>query len=310
MSETPDKLQFGPHVVELSNSDKLFFPDAGITKGEVVEYYRRVAEVALPHIQGRPLTLQRFPDGIGEEGFFQQARSGHFPDYVGKVRAERVDGSEIDHVVVENTAALVYLADQAVIAFHTWLARQDRLHHPDRLIFDLDPPDGGFDAVRQGAHRVGELLRELGFTPYVMTTGSRGLHVLAPLDRSARFDAVRDFAQDAAALLARRYPDALTTEQRKDKREGRLYLDVMRNAYGQTAVMPYSLRAKPGAPAATPLDWDELGDGDLDAQTYNLRNLFRRLGQKDDPWADMRRHGKGIGPAREALAELMEEEGG
>ena len=304
MAESARTLRFGPYAVELSNPDKVYFPDAGITKGDVVEYYRRIAEVMLPHLAGRPLTLQRFPDGIGEDGFFQQARPDYVPEFVGEVRAARVGGGEIDHVVVENTAALVYLADQGAITFHGWMARQDRLDRPDRLIVDLDPPDGGFDAVRQAARWVGDLLRELGFTPFLMTTGSRGLHVVAPLDGTGRFDDVRAFARDAAEVLAKRHPDALTTEQRKDARDGRVYLDVMRNAYGQTAVMPYSLRSKPGAPVATPLDWHELGDGDLDAQRYTLGNLFRRLGQKDDPWSGMQRRAKGIEAARSSLAAL------
>jgi len=137
-----------------------------------------------------------------------------------------------------------------------------------------------------------------------MTTGSRGLHVVVPLDRSAEFDAVRDLARRAADALAERHPDTLTAEQRKDKRKGRLYLDVMRNAYGQTAVMPYSLRAKPGAPVATPLDWEELGTGDLTARSYHIGNLFRRLGQIEDPWADMKRHAAGIAAADEALTSL------
>lgn len=300
-------MRFGPHVAEVSNPDKVFYPEAGITKGEVVDYCRRITEVALPHLAGRPLALQRVPDGIGEDGFLQQARSEHVADFVGGIEAERVGGGVIDHVVVENAAALTYLADQGVVTFHGWLAPQDHLVRPDRMIFDLDPPDGGFDAVRQAARWVAALLRELGFTPYVMTTGSRGLHVVAPLDGPAGFDAVRTFARDAADLLVRRHPDALTTEQRKDARDGRLYLDVMRNAYGQTAVMPYSLRAKPGAPVATPLDRDELGHGDFDAQRHTLRNLFRRLGQKDDPWTDLRCHGKGIEAARTALTSIVDE---
>lgn len=305
MAKERERLQFGPYVVDVSNLDKALFPDAGITKGDLIDYYRTISEVALPHVEGRPLTLQRFPDGIRADGFYQQARSDHFPDYVGTVRAERVGGGSIDHVVVENAAALAYLADQATITFHAWLAKDDRLHHPDRLVFDLDPPDGDFDAVRQGARWVGEFLRELGFTPYVMTTGSSGLHVIAPLDAEAGFDTVRSFAQDVAAILAQRHPDALTTEQRKADRKGRLYLDIMRNAYGQTAVMPYSVRAEPGAPVATPLDWDELGDGDLDAQSHTLGTLPRRLGQKDDPWKDIRRHAKGIGDARRELSTMM-----
>ena len=304
MSEESRRLSFGRLVVETSSEDKVLYPDAGITKGDVIEYYRNVAEYALPWAADRFLTLQRFPDGLGEDGFYQQARADYFPDYVEGVTADRVGGGEVEHIVVRNAAGLVYLANQGTLTIHTWLSRRDRLHHPDRMAIDLDPPDDDFGPVRDAARLTADFLRELGLTPYVMTTGSRGLHVVVPLDRSADFDAVRDFARRAADLLAERHPDTLTAEQRKDKRKGRLYLDVMRNAYGQTAVMPYSLRAKPGAPVATPLAWDELGAGDLTAQRYHIGNLFRRLGQIEDPWADMKRHAAGIAAAAEALTSM------
>ncbi|WP_405242108.1 non-homologous end-joining DNA ligase [Lentisalinibacter salinarum] len=304
MSEESRRLSFGRLVVETSSEDKVLYPDAGITKGDVIEYYRNVAEYALPWAADRFLTLQRFPDGLGEDGFYQQARADYFPDYVEGVTADRVGGGEVEHIVVRNAAGLVYLANQGTLTIHAWLSRRDRLHHPDRMVIDLDPPDDDFGPVRDAARLTADFLRELGLTPYVMTTGSRGLHVVVPLDRSADFDAVRDFARRAADLLAERHPDTLTAEQRKDKRQGRLYLDVMRNAYGQTAVMPYSLRAKPGAPVATPLAWDELGAGDLTAQRYHIGNLFRRLGQIEDPWADMKRHAAGIAAAAEGLTSM------
>ena len=304
MSEESRKLSFGRLVVETSSEHKLLYPDDGITKGDVIEYYRNVAEHALPWGAERFLTLQRFPDGLDEDGFYQQSRADYFPDYVEGVTAGRVGGGEVEHIVVTNAAGLVYLANQGTLTFHAWLSRRDRLQHPDRMVIDLDPPDDDFAPVRDAARVTGDFLRDLGLTPYVMTTGSRGLHVVVPLDRSADFDAVRDFASRAADALAERHPDTLTAEQRKNKRKGRLYLDVMRNAYGQTAVMPYSLRAKPGAPVATPLAWDELGAGDLTARSYHIGNLFRRLGQIDDPWADMKRHASGIAAADKALTNM------
>jgi bifunctional non-homologous end joining protein LigD len=255
-------------------------------------------------VEDRFLTLQRFPGGLEEDGFYQQARDDYFPDFVEGQRADRVGGGEVEHISVKNAAGLVYLANQNTLTFHAWLSRRDRPHHPDRMVIDLDPPDHDFGLVRDAARLAGDFLRELGLTPYVMTTGSRGLHVVVPLDRSAGFDAVRDFAARIADALAARHPDRLTAEQRKSKRRGRLYLDVMRNAYGQTAVMPYSLRARAGAPVATPLDWDELGNGELDAQTYHLGNLFRRLGQVEAPWAHMTRHAAGIDAASDALDKM------
>jgi bifunctional non-homologous end joining protein LigD len=204
-------------------------------------------------------------------------------------------------VLCNNTATLVYLANQGVLTLHGWLSLADRPRHPDRLIFDLDPPDDDFAAVRYAARRVGELMEAIGLTPHVMTTGSRGLHVLAPLDAETHFDAVRDLARTMADHLAEQHPDRLTVEQRKDKRKDRLYLDVMRNAYGQTAVVPYSLRAKPGAPVATPLDWDELDRSDLGPRSYDLRSVHQRLAQKDDPWKNIRPHAASARLARERL---------
>jgi bifunctional non-homologous end joining protein LigD len=299
--------EIGGHEIELKNLEKVFFPDACITKGDVVDYYREMAEVMLTHLEDRPLSLQRFPDGIEEEGFFQQDRPDYFPDWIADValaRSGKGDGP-VHHVLCNDTATLVYLANQAVLTLHGWLALADRPKHPDRLIFDLDPPDEDFTAVRYAARRVGELMEAIGLTPHVMTTGSRGLHVLAPLDAGTHFDAVRDLARAMADHLANEHPDRLTVEQRKDKREGRLYLDVMRNAYGQTAVVPYTLRAKAGAPVATPLDWEELDRSDLGPQSYDLRSVRKRLAQKDDPWGNVRPHAASATLAGERLEKVI-----
>jgi bifunctional non-homologous end joining protein LigD len=297
--------RFGPYRVELSNTGKVLFPDAGITKGELIRYYREVAEVMLPHLEDRPLTLHRFPDGIAADGFYQQERPDYFPDWIKTRKTPRAgDGDAVEHVLCTNQATLVYLANQAVTTLHGWLSRAPRLTRPDRLVFDLDPADEDFDAVRQAARRVVELMQALALSPYVMTTGSRGLHVVAPLRGDADFDAVRGLAQAMAARLAERSPGELTVEQRKDQRRGRIYLDVMRNAYGQTAVVPYAVRAKPGAPVATPIDLAELGESKLDPRRWHLKNVLRRLGQKDDPWADIGRHAASARRAREALEAL------
>ncbi|MDX1609537.1 MAG: non-homologous end-joining DNA ligase [Halofilum sp. (in: g-proteobacteria)] len=297
------RIRIGGHEIELKNRDKVLFPDAGITKGDVIEYYRDVAELMLPHLRARPLTLQRFPDGIGKDGFYQQERSDYFPGWLGGVRLERAGGKgdSVHHIVCNDEASLVYLANQGTIALHGWLAVAERPHHPDRIVFDLDPPGDDFDPVRDAARQVADLMREIGLTPYPMTTGSRGVHVVAPLDGGSGFDAVRALARDMAERLAEAHPRALTTAQRKDQRRGRLYLDVMRNAYGQTAVQPYSLRARPGAPVATPLAWEELGRRELGPRSYDLGNLRRRLAQKEDPWADMGRHRVSAARARERL---------
>lgn len=284
------KRNFGRYRLELTHLTKVFFPDSHLTKGDLVNYYEEIADILLPHIRDRPLTLHRFPDGIIKEGFFQQSRSDYFPDWLPGLEIEHGgETGRVQHVACDHPACLVYLANQGTITLHRWLSRTRHLKQPDMIIFDLDPPGNDFEAVRKGAWKVGQGMREAGMTPYVMTTGSRGLHVVAPLRPEAGFDQVREAAQTLARWLGEHYPDELTTEQRKNKRRGRLYLDVMRNAFGQTAVAPYTVRAKPKAPVATPLDWDELDDPELDAQSYNATNIFQRLAQKGDPWRDMRR---------------------
>lgn len=295
--------RYGRHTVETSNEDKTLFPDPGITKGELIDYYARVAEHMLPWLADRPLVLERFPDGIEAGGFYQKQAPDHLPDWIERVTVETRDGTQ-DLVVCRNVATLVHLANLAAITLHPWLSRRDRLDRPDMLVVDLDPSGDDFEAARRAAGYCKSLLDELELPAFLKTTGSRGLHVVVPLDRSADFDAVRELGRELAARLADRHPEALTVEQRKDKRHGRLYVDVGRNAWAQTAVAPYAVRARPGAPVATPLDWDELDRRDLDARRFTVRNLFRRLGSREDPWRGMRRRARSLRAARRALERL------
>jgi len=298
-------LRFGRYTVETSNEDKVFFPDDGITKGDLIEYYKQAAEFLLPHVKDRPIMMRRFPDGIRGESFYQKEAGDYFPDWITRVEVQK-EGGSVTHVVCNNAATLVYLANQASIELHPWLSRADKLDYPDQLIVDLDPPGDDFGLARFAAKVLRELFDELRLKTFLKTTGSRGLHVLVPLDRSANFDTVRDFAHDVARLLVRRHPDRLTIEARKEKRRGRLLIDVARNAYFQSAVAPYSVRAKSGAPVATPLDWDELGEG-LDSQRYNIKNVFRRLGRKVDPWEGIARAGRSLEGPRRRLDAMIEE---
>jgi len=279
-----EHIEVGAQSIELSRPDKILFPRDGITKRDLAHYYRRVAETMLPHLQDRPLVMHRFPDGIEGPDFYQQDAPDHFPDWIRRETVPKEEG-EVTHVVCDEATTLVYLADQACITFHAWLSTSARLDQPDRLVFDLDPPEKDRDLapVRFAARAVRDLLDELGLGSRLMTTGSAGFHVVVPLDGVQSFDEVRGFAHRCADLLAGRHPDRLTVEQRITRRAGRVFLDYLRNAYGQTTVAPYSVRARPGAPIATPIDWGELPA--VAPRTYTLNNLFRRLGQKDDPWA-------------------------
>jgi len=297
---------FGRLRVELSRLDKLLFPAAGISKGDLLEYYNDVADVMLPHLRERPLSLERFPDGIDRDGFVQQQRSEYFPAWIPNCPTPRADDGNraVDHVVCNNRATLAYLANQATITLHAWLSRTASLECPDRLVFDLDPPNGEFQAVRTTALTVVAQLRSLGMNPFVMTTGSCGLHVVAPLRPESGFDEVRQFATTVADRLARKHADAMTTEQRKAKRGHRVYLDMSRNAYGQTTVAPYSVRPLEGAPVATPLLLDELKDTGLDARSWTLKNVRRRLARHGDPWKAVGRHATALHTARRTFHEL------
>lgn len=299
-------LRIGRRRVELSNIDKLMFPNDGISKGDLVDYYRRVSPYLLRHAQNRPLTLHRFPDGIDSDGFYQQQIADYFPAWIETCATARANDrrKSVEHVLCNDEATLAYLANQATITLHGWNSRAPEVERPDQMVFDLDPPGQDFAAVRRAAREVAQLMQSLGMNPYAMTTGSRGMHVVAPLRPDSSFDCVRAVARDMAAYLAGRNDDQLTIEHRRNRREGRLYLDMSRNAYGQTRVLPYALRALAGAPVATPIELAEIEDESLEPGKWRIDNLFRRLGQKGDPWSDFRRRATRIGTAARALHKI------
>jgi bifunctional non-homologous end joining protein LigD len=302
----PD-IRLGRYNFEVANLDKIMFPDEGITKREIIEYYRRAAGTMLRYLKGRPVSMHRYPDGIDEEGFYQKETPDYFPDWINTIKVNIRKGGSQSQVTIENAATLVFLANQACVTPHVWLSKAADLRRPDRMIFDLDPSGQDFDQVRLAARKLRDLLEDLGLTSFVMTTGSRGLHVAVPLDGSQDFDTVREFGRDTASLLAGLNPKLFTVEPRKNKRKGRLFLDYLRNSYGQTAVPPYALRARPGAPVATPLDWDEVSDSRLGPRKYTIKNVFRRLAIKDDPWLTMMRHAASLGRSRKKLQKLAGE---
>jgi bifunctional non-homologous end joining protein LigD len=216
-------------------------------------------------------------------------------------------GGTVKHVVVAEAASLVYLAGQACITIHSWLSRADRLDQPDRMVFDLDPSRERPAEVRRAARLIASLLRELGIEPWVMTSGSRGYHLVVPLRRRDDFAAVRAFARDVATVAATREPRLFTTEQRKVKREGRILIDILRNGYAHTSVAPYSVRARPSAPVATPLHLDELSERGTRPDRWNVRTVLARLEREGDPWQEMTRAARGLGQARRALTSVLAE---
>jgi bifunctional non-homologous end joining protein LigD len=295
----------GRRTVRVHRADKVLFPGEGdakeYTKGDLVDFYRSAAPFMLPHLRGRPLMLERHPDGVDGPRFMQKNTPENYPEWITRVE-EPKEGGTVCHMVCDDSATLVYLADQAAVTLHRWLSRVGHEDRPDRMVFDLDPAGDDFAAVREAAVLLGELLDELRLPSALMTTGSRGLHVVVPLNGRHDFDEVRAFARDAADTLAEAHPDRLTTAARKKDRGDRLYLDIGRNAYAQTAVAPLTVRARPGAPVATPITWDQLGDPALHARRWTIADAVDQA--RTDPWAGAMSRGRALAPARRRLDAL------
>jgi bifunctional non-homologous end joining protein LigD len=273
----------GRYKIALTNPEKLLF-GSRYTKGDLIHYYASIAPVMLKYIYNRPLMLHRFPDGIDGESFYQKDASDYFPSWIKQVRIPKQEGFN-NSVVCQNRATLIYLANQACITLHRWLSRIDKLYYPDLLIFDLDPAPGiAFNKLCTVAYTCKTILEAHELTPFVMTTGSKGLHVVVPLKRLYSFEQVKQHAHYYAQLVEKQHPGLVTQELRKEKRKNKIFIDTLRNSYGATAVAPYSVRAYIRAPVATPLYWHELQEPDLTAQKYTIDTVFKRLDKTGDPW--------------------------
>lgn len=305
LDEDP-KIKVGKYTVNITHPDKVIFPDPGISKQEVIDYYKDIAPIMLPYLKDRPLSMQRFVDGIESEGFYQKEAAEYFPSYIKRVAIPK-EGGIVHYAVVNNAASLVYLANQLVITFHVWLSKTSHLHKPDHMIFDLDPSGSDFSMIRETALRLKKLLENIGLVPFVMTTGSRGLHVLVPLKPQEKYDMVREFAKNIASLLVEYDPVHTTVEVRKEKRDGKIFIDYLRNGFTATGVCPYSVRPRPGAPVATPLEWDEVSKTSLRPDEWNIKNIGKRLATKGDPWKNMPKYARSLKKARKKLETLMKE---
>jgi bifunctional non-homologous end joining protein LigD len=293
--------------VQISHPDKVLFPEDGITKAELAAYYQAVAGLMLPLVRGRPVTMQRFPNGIGKGGFLQKQIGDYFPDWIQRVTApnrrtrQGTTREQVTYMVCGSPDDLVYLANQACITPHVWLSRTPDIYRPDQLVFDLDPASADPRVLRLAAAALHELLDELGLASFLKSSGSRGLHVVVPLVPAAETDEVNVFSMAVAEVLAARHPDDLTTEGRIADRGGRLYLDTGRNGYAQTMAAPYAVRALPGAPVSVPLEWSELGE--FDPRRHTLRTIAERL-DLPDPWAGLDQAASTLDQAGGRLAEL------
>lgn len=269
--------------VRLSNPDKVLYPEQGVTKRELAAWYEAAAPRMLPEVARRPVTLVRCPTGRQRKCFYQRHAGSGVPAALSEVR---VPGFEEPYLYLSDVAGLVTLAQLGVLEVHPWGARIDRPDRPDRVLFDLDPGEGlGFDAVVEGALALRERLSGLGLQAFVKTTGGKGLHVVVPIERRHGWKQAKGFAKALADRLAAERPERYLTRISKAERRGRIFIDYLRNDATSTAVAPYSTRARPGAPVAMPLAWDELTPG-LDPAAFDLRRARPRL-TRPDPWAEI-----------------------
>ncbi|HEY4830360.1 MAG TPA: non-homologous end-joining DNA ligase [Solirubrobacteraceae bacterium] len=287
-----ESLKIGRREIRFTHADRVVFPEAGLTKLDLAHHYERVARLMLPYVRDRPLALQAYPEGIEKKGFFLKAVPDYFPSWVKRVTLPKKGGTTT-YALPQDVATLVYLVGQNVVTMHTWLARADKPHQPDRLTLDFDPSGGGFAEVRAAARAAGDRLRHLGLIPYAMTTGSRGVHVVCPLRRGPDFSEVHAFARALAEKMVADDPNHLTLEWHKADRGTRIYVDINRIAYAQHAVAPYAVRPRPKAPVATPIHWEELSDRALRPDRWTVETIGERL-DDGDPWAGMNRRARAL----------------
>ena len=299
MASTADVIRVGGHDIKITHGDRVVFPGSGVTKREMVEHYARVAPAMLPYLRGRPVSMQRVRENIETQVFYQKDTPDYFPEWIRRETVPKAGGT-VTHVICDDAATLVYLANQGVVTPHIWLSRLPALDKPDRLIIDLDPGPGGLADARFAAVIARDVLTEAGLMPYLMATGSRGYHAVVPIRPQLQFEEVRAIAFGLAEVMARRAPDRLTTEFYKAERADRLFLDVNRNAWAQTAVPPYAIRPKPDAPVAVPLTWDELET--IAPNEFNVRTIEQRLAEAADPWRGFGPHMRSLTAAKKWLA--------
>jgi bifunctional non-homologous end joining protein LigD len=270
-----------------THPEKILFPDAGITKGELASYYETIAPVMLPHLRRRPITMERFHRGIGSPGFFQKDVSKGFPEWLERVEVAK-HGGTVHHPIANDKRSLLWLANQNSITIHVWPSRTPNLYYPDICIFDLDPSkEDDVETLVRSALNLRDFLTELGLPSWIKTSGSKGFHIAVPLDGKSDFGTVARFAHVVGKIMVQRNPDNLTQEFSKADRGGRILVDTGRNGYSATYAATYTVRAKPGAPVSAPCKWEELEKGEVGPRTFTLRSMAKRISDAGDLWADL-----------------------
>ena len=292
----------------IGHPDKVLFPDDGITKGELAAYYEDVAPVMLPHIARRPVTMERYPAGIGQKGFIQKDVSKGFPEWLQRVEVPKKNGTSF-YALVNDARALLWTANQNSITPHVWSSRVPELDRPDLCVFDLDPSNEDPDALRSAALQLRALLEEFGLPSWLKTSGSKGFHIVVPLDGQDGFDIVHRFAHGLATVLVDRDPAHLTQEFLKADRAGRILIDIGRNGFGATFAAAYAVRPKPGAPVSAPCTWQELEDALVGPRSFGLKTMRQRLDAVGgDLWAALHASGHSLRAPLEQLERLLPEE--
>jgi bifunctional non-homologous end joining protein LigD len=296
----------GARQVRLSSAERVLFPRDRVTKGDLWDYYEAVAPVLVPHLRGRPFTMKRFREGAAAPSFFQKNAPKGMPDWIPtrRFRTFPREGESrlVDFPLVNDELALLWMVQMHCIDMNAWYSRVDRPERPDFVLFDLDPPDGGFGLGVRVAHLVRGVLEELGLESYVKTSGAEGVHVLVPITRRSTFEDTREFADGVATVLAERHPGIVTTEWRKAKRRG-VFLDARQNGWGKTIASVYSVRPKPGAPVSTPLRWNELTE-DVSPRDFGMAEALLRIERHGDLFRPVLDEPQALAPARRELERL------
>jgi bifunctional non-homologous end joining protein LigD len=296
----------GRREVRLSSADRVLFPEDGVTKGDLWDYYAAVAPTLVPHLRGRPFTMKRFREGVAGAFFFQKDAPKGMPSWIPTKRFRtwpREGQSRLVYFpVVNDELALLWMVQMHCIDMNAWYSRIDRPERPDFVLFDLDPPDGEFRLGVRVAHLVRAILEELGLSSYVKTSGADGVHVLVSIARRSSYDVTREFAEGVASVLADRHPGLVTIEWRKAKRQG-VFLDARQNGWGKTIASVYSVRPKPGAPVSTPLRWKELTE-EVAPRDFGMAEVLARIERHGDLFRPVLDEPQALAPARRELARL------